>query len=77
MLVFGTFIFNEIFVLPIFGFNLYTRAALAQQIPEEKGNSSTEKEALINKSKANSAAVQGQSETKKKPLRADTQSDSD
>ena len=34
--MFGTLVYNEILVLPILGFNLYTRAALAERDREEK-----------------------------------------
>lgn len=42
MLVFGTFVFNEILVLPCLGFNMFTKDALAKnQVTDE------EKESLI------------------------------
>ena len=36
-LVLGTLVYNEILVIPWFGFNQYTRSALAQKQNEEKG----------------------------------------
>ena len=36
LLVIGTLVFNEIVTVPFFGFNLYTREALAKNMESEK-----------------------------------------
>lgn len=46
ILVFGALIYNEILVIPILGFNMYTKAAIAERNGDKSSDSLLDRDAL-------------------------------
>lgn len=50
MLVIGALVYNEILILPIFGFNRFTKAALKEKLEVETDEATKEKIRLLQRS---------------------------